>query len=136
MILVDTSAWVEFDLATGSDVHRRLRSLIERDDASVAVTGPVVMEVLAGARSSRREQDLRDLLDRFVVLPFDPQVHFDVAVQVCQECRGVGVTPRGLVDCMIAAVALGADVPVLAHDRDFVRMAAVVGLELDTPGPA
>lgn len=133
MILVDTSAWVEFDRATGSAVDRALTDLIARTD-EVAVTEPVVMEVLAGARSDRRESDLRRLLDRFDLLRFDPVVHFDGAVRIYRTCRSAGVTPRGMVDCMIAAVAVAAGVPLLAHDRDLVAMAQVVDLRLHPVG--
>jgi predicted nucleic acid-binding protein len=132
MILVDTSAWVEYDRATGSPVHLRLRELI-RDTVDVAVTEPVVMEVLAGARDMRREDDLRHMMDRFTLLPFDPVVHFEAALRIYRTCRGVGITPRGLLDCMIAAVALSAGTSVLAHDIDFARMAEAVQLGLDRP---
>jgi hypothetical protein len=37
----------------------------------VAVTEPVIMEVIAGAHSYDRETDLRRLLPRFHLLPFD-----------------------------------------------------------------
>jgi len=62
---------------------------------------------------------------------FDPVVHFPGAVRIYRSCRQAGVTPRGLVDCMIAAVVSGTAVPVLAHDRDFARIADVVDLALD-----
>lgn len=130
MILVDTSAWVEFDRATGSAVDLRLAELIAETD-EVAVTEPVVMEVLAGARDDRRERDLRRLLDRFPLVRFDPPVHFPGAVRVYRSCRQAGVTPRGMIDCMIAAVAAGSGVPVLAHDRDFALIADVMDLALD-----
>ncbi len=130
MILVDTSAWVEYDRATGSPVDVRLTELIADTD-EVAVTEPVMMEVLAGARDDRRERDLRRLLDRFHLLRFDPVVHFAGAVRIYRSCRRAGVTPRGLVDCMIAAVASGTATPVLAHDRDFSWIAEVVDLALD-----
>ena len=134
MILVDTSAWVEFDRATGSVVDRRLTELITDTD-DVAVTEPVVMEVLAGARDDRRERDLRRLLNRFHLLRFDPVVHFDGAVRIYRTCRGSGVTPRGMVDCMIAAVAMDAGAAVLAQDRDLVALAGVVDLTLDPASP-
>ena len=130
MILVDTSAWVEYDRATGSSVDIRLTELIADTD-EVAVTEPVMMEVLAGARDDRREGDLRRLLDRFHLLRFDSVVHFSGAVRIYRSCRRAGVTPRGLIDCMIAAVASGTATPVLAHDRDFARLAEVVDLALD-----
>ncbi|UAL29746.1 PIN domain nuclease [Nocardioides rotundus] len=129
MILVDTSAWVEFDRATGSDVDQTLTTLIA-EDGPVAVTEPIVMEVCAGARSPARERDLRRLLGRFALLRFDPMADFDGAVTVYRRCRRAGVTPRGLIDCMIAAVALRNDAQVLAMDRDFERLAEVVGLAM------
>jgi predicted nucleic acid-binding protein len=136
VILVDTSAWVEFDRATGSAVDHRLLELIAGTD-DVAVTEPIVMEVLGGARTDRRERDLRRLLDRFHLVRFDPVVHFDGAVRVYRQCRQAGVTPRGMIDCMIAAVALDAEIPVLAQDRDLAQLSAVVDLDLDraTPRP-
>jgi predicted nucleic acid-binding protein len=130
LILADTSAWVEYDRATGSAVDRRLTELVA-DDGPLAVTEPVVMEVLAGARSDRREDELRRLLARFDLLPFDPAADFDSAARVYRRCRRAGITPRGMVDCMIASVAWRRAAAVLAHDADLERIARVVGVELD-----
>lgn len=130
MILVDSSAWVEYDRATRSPPHLRLKDLIEAD-GPVAVTEPVVMEVLAGARDDRREADLRRLLGRFELLSFDAVADFDGAVRIYRRCRAAGVTPRGMVDCMIAAVAWRTRATLLAHDADVDRVARVVEIELD-----
>ncbi len=129
MILVDSSAWVEFDRATGSDVDQALTELIAAD-GPLAVTEPIVMEVCAGARDRARERDLRRLLGRFQLARFDPAADFNGAVTIYRTCRRAGVTPRGLIDCMIAAVALRGSHEVLAFDRDFSQVAAVVGLAL------
>ncbi len=130
MILADTSAWVEYDRATGSAVHLRLRELLNAGE--LAVTEPVVAEVCIGARSDRRELDLRRLLARCETLPFDSAADFDGAVRIYRACRRVGVTPRGLLDCMIANIALRNDVGVLANDVDLARLAEVVPLRLDS----
>lgn len=130
MILVDTSAWVEFDRATGSPVDRRLTALIA-GTGPVAVTEPVVMEVVAGARSDERESDLRRLLRRFDLLRFDAAVDFDAAARIYRSCRRLGVTPRGMVDCMIASVAHRHGATLLALDADLARVARVVGVGLD-----
>ena len=130
MILVDTSAWVEYDRATGSAVDQRLTTLIAAG-GPVAVTEPVIMQVLAGARSDRRESDLRRLLLRFQLLPFDVVADFDGAARLYRNCRRAGVTPRGMVDCMIAAVALRRAATLLSHDSDMGRLAAVTGIALD-----
>ncbi len=129
MILVDTSAWVEYDRATNSSVDRRLTDLIATD-GPIAVTEPVIMEVVAGARSDEREADLRRLLLRFELLRFDAAVDFDAAVRTYRACRRVGVTPRGLLDCMIASVARRHGASLLALDVDLDRVAAVAGIEM------
>lgn len=130
MILADTSAWIEYDRATGSQVDVRLAELIS-SDGPLAVTDPVVMEVLAGARTDEREFDLRRLLLRFDLLRFDVASDFDGAVQIYRRCCKAGVTPRGMIDCMIAAVAWRQRASVLAYDLDMGRLAIVIGIEMD-----
>ena len=131
MILVDTSAWVEFDRATGSSVDTRLTDLIATTD-DVAVSEPVIMEVLAGARDDRRARDLRRLMDRFPLMRFDAAVDFDAATRIYRTCRRSGVTPRGMLDCMIAAVAWRHGAKLLAADSDLDRVAEVMGIEMET----
>jgi hypothetical protein len=130
VILVDTSAWVEFDRATGSPPHRRLKELLETG-GPLAVTEPVIMEVLAGARDDRREANLRRLLGSVSLLSFDAVTDFDGAVRIYRRCRAAGVTPRGLLDCMIAAVARRAGATLLSHDADLDRVAQVIEIGLD-----
>jgi predicted nucleic acid-binding protein len=130
VILVDTSVWVEYDRASGSPSDLRLKGLIEAG-GPVAVTEPVVMEVLAGARDDRREADLRRLLGRFEMLSFDGVSDFDGAVRIYRRCRAAGVTPRGMLDCMIAAVAWRRGATLLTHDADMDRVAGVIEIELD-----
>jgi len=130
VILADTSAWVEYDRATGSAVDRRLTALI-RNEGPLAVTEPVIMEVVAGARTGERESELRRLLLRFRLLGFDVAADFDAAAGIYRRCRRVGVTPRGLIDCMIASVARRHGATLLAADTDLSRVAGVVGIELD-----
>jgi predicted nucleic acid-binding protein len=130
MILADSSAWVEYDRATGSSVDRRLAELIAID-GPLAVTEPVIMEVLAGARDDRREASLRRLLLRFELLRFDVAADFQGAVRIYRRCRAAAITPRGLVDCMIAAVAWRTGASLLANDADLHRVARVVGIDLD-----
>jgi predicted nucleic acid-binding protein len=132
VILADTSAWVEYDRATGSAVDRRLTELIAAD-GPIAVTEPVIMEVLAGARTDAREADLRRLLLRFHLYPFDAVADFESAARIYRRCRQAGITPRGLVDCMIAAVARRHEATLLACDVDLERVARVIGVELDQP---
>jgi len=132
VILADTSAWAEYDRATGSAVDVRLTELIAAD-GPIAVTEPVIMEVLAGARSDAREADLRRLLLRFHLYHFDAAADFDGAARIYRRCRQAGITPRGLVDCMIAAVAWRCEATLLTCDVDLDRVARVIGIELEDP---
>ncbi len=130
MILADSSAWIEYDRATGSPVDQRLTELID-SAGPVAVTEPVLVEVLAGARDEKRKADLRRLLLRFHLLSFDAVADFDGAVAIYRRCRAEGVTPRGMLDCMIAAVAWRRGATLLAYDADLDRVARVIKIALD-----
>ncbi len=130
MILADTSAWVEYDRATGSAVDERVTELIA-DDGPLATTELVMMEVMAGARTGVREGDLRRLLLRFDLLTFDAAADFEAAARIYRLCRRVGVTPRGLIDCMIASVARRNHATLLAHDADLARVGKIVGIAMD-----
>ena len=130
MILADTSAWVEYDRATGSAVDERVAELIATD-GPLMVTEPVMMEVLAGARDDARENDLRRLLLRAGLLHFDATTDFDAATRIYRRCRRSGITPRGMIDCMIAAVAWRRGAALLCRDADLDRMAQLIGVDLD-----
>jgi predicted nucleic acid-binding protein len=134
VILADTSAWVEYDRATGSAVDKRVTELIAAD-GSLMVTEPVMTEVLAGARTDARSDELRRLLLRMGLLRFDAATDFDAAARIYRRCRRSGVNPRGMIDCMIAAVAWRRGAALLSCDADLVRLAQVVGIEVDVASP-
>ena len=130
MILADTSAWVEYDRATGSPADDRVSELIAAD-GPLATTELVMMEVMAGAKTDGREEDLRRLLLRFHLLPFDVAADFEAAARIYRLCRRAGVPPRGLIDCMIASVACRNQATLLAHDADLARVGRIVGIAMD-----
>ena len=103
----------------------------ESDRPPSSLTEPIIMEVLGGARDEDGEAHLRRLLLRFELLQFDPVADFDGAVRIYRSCRRAGVTPRGMVDCLVASVARRRAATLLSHDVDFERMARVVGIDLD-----
>jgi predicted nucleic acid-binding protein len=118
VILVDTSAWVEFLRGTRSQAHNRVRELLEQGEP-LATTEVIVMEVLAGARDEKHLQQLRGLLLGCELLSLRGLADYEAAAALYRRCRRGGETVRRLVDCLIAVVALHADVPVLHADSDF-----------------
>ena len=118
MILVDTSAWVEYLRATGSWVHRRVRQLLESDER-LASTEVVVMEVLAGARDDAHLERLRRLLFGCELLPLSGLSDYEDAAALYRQCRRAGKTVRSLTDCLIAVVAIRAGAELVHADRGF-----------------
>ncbi len=127
MTLVDTSAWVEYLRATGSHVYRHVRRLLNEDE-TVYTTDVVVMEILAGARDEEHHHQLRRLLARCEHVPVEGLTDYESAAALYRVCRRGGETVRALTDCLIAAVALRADVTVLHADPDFEILARHAGL--------
>ncbi len=128
MILIDTSAWVEFLRGTESAAHKRVRGLL---DDEIATCDAVRMEVLAGARSERHRDEIGRLLARTRMLE-TRSVDYDVAAVTYRSCRRGGETPRSLIDCLIAAIAIRAGVALLHADRDFDVIARHSRLETIT----
>jgi predicted nucleic acid-binding protein len=88
------------------------------------------MEVLAGAKDEMRHFELERLLKSFQWLSADPVADFTGAAKVYRACRAAGVTPRGLIDCMIASIAIRTGAQLLAADQDFADMARILPLQL------
>src|SRR3954466_3950011 len=92
-----------------------MRDLLDRD---LAVTEPVVMEVLARACDERHVRELQALLAHAELLPCTAADYLEAAT-LFRLCRQRGATVRKLIDCLIAAVAIRAGVPLLHHDSDY-----------------
>ena len=129
MILIDTSAWIEFLRDTGSPVCERVDALLE---VETAVCDAIRMEVLAGARDEQHLRSLRGLLARAVILPTEP-VDYEEAAVLYRRCRSGGETVRRLIDCLIGAVAIRAGAAVLHCDSDFDVVARHTPLLIDLP---
>jgi len=122
VILVDSSAWIEFQRATGSSADCRLTHAIEADEP-LATMGLVVMEVLAGARDERHAGELRRLLGRCRFLPLEEPSDPEAAAHLYRACRREGTTIRRLPDCLIAAVAIRNGISLMHQDADFDAIA-------------
>ena len=131
MILIDSSAWIEFLRGTGSGTCDLVESLL---DDSIAICDPIRMEILAGARDEVHLADLRALLARATTLPTGP-THYEEAAALHRRARASGLTVRRPIDCLIAAVAIDHDVELLHSDRDFDVIARTSPLRIRTTAP-
>lgn len=126
MLLVDTSAWIEF--------FRRpprfdFTSSFDFDDVVTCL--PVVQEVLQGFRDEASFRIARDAFRAMptVESPLSETVILE-AVDLYRSARRSGITVRSSVDCLIAACALRHDLTVLHHDRDYDGLAHVTSLRV------
>lgn len=127
MILVDTSAWIDHLRGLDNSVTRELASLI-KDGAELATTEPIIMELLTGADTPARADALDKLTNGLPLVGIDPRLDFRQAAAIHLAVRQQGKTVRSLVDCLIAAVAMRHEVPVLHKDSDYVAIAECLPL--------
>ncbi len=129
MILVDTSAWIDF--FRGRDPAA---SLV--DDAllhnEAALCGPIATELRRGLRDGRERKNVLELLTGCHFLPQPPELWVE-AGELGFVLRRRGVTPKTL-DLLIAVHALSHSAELLTTDKDFAAMRkAGVHLVLTAP---
>ncbi|HEY2388498.1 MAG TPA: PIN domain-containing protein [Candidatus Binatia bacterium] len=117
MILVDTSAWIDF-FRGRAPFAAAVDRLLESNE--VALCGPVVTELRRGLRTAR---------DRARVLPLIAGCHaLEQPDRLWDEAGDLGyaLARRGTsvktVDLLIATYAIAHGVPLLAIDGDFAMM--------------
>ncbi len=129
MIVVDTSAWVEYLRATGSPASTALKRALTAED-ELGVVDVVRMELLAGAGSDEQVVTVSRLLARGTALPTLSPADHEYAASLYRAARRSGATVRSMIDCLVTAVAVRLDAPVLARDRDFEVLRQVCPLRL------
>ena len=131
MYLVDSSAWVEYFRAKGSEtVKSRVRGVLEKEEACSC--GIILVEILRGARTEKEFQTLSDSLTSLPQILLDEEV-FDRASRwgFSLDRKGKTVSATGL---LIASAAY--QKACLLHlDSDFETIASVSDLEHEKLAP-
>ncbi len=118
MILVDTSAWIEFFRGRGA-VAGAVDDALRTNEASLC--GPIEAELRRGLRDARERQRVLPLLEGCHMLD-QPAALWMEAGDLAFALRRHGVTPKTL-DWLIASYALSHGVALLTTDKDFAAMA-------------
>ncbi len=129
MILLDTSALIEFLNRTGSPADTAIEALIA-NNADVAIVEIVLTEVLQGIRNEREYREVRASLLSLPVLALKSQDSYIKAADLYRKCRTKGLTIRSTIDLLIAQAAIEHDAVLLHNDRDFEAIATVSPLKL------
>ena len=117
MILVDTSAWIEFFRGHGP-IADEIDELIDANQ--VALCGPVLTELRRGLRSAQERKATLPLL-RACHLLSQPDDLWEESGELGFFLARRGVHCRSF-DLLIAVYALAHDVALLTRDADFAQM--------------
>ena len=128
MPLIDTSAWIEYLRKTGSETNIEMRNVLTRRHH---ICDAVTMEILSGARDDINAKNLKRLLSRATVIETKP-IDYHNAATIYRACRQVGLTVRTQIDCLIAAIAIRTNTPLLHQDSDFTAISQITKLKLHT----
>lgn len=125
MILVDTSAWIDF--FRGGRLADDVEAAIDSNDA--ATCGPVLTELLRGFRSGAERRRVMPLVGVLHELAPPPDL-WTAAGNLGFALARRGATVKTL-DLLIAAYAIAHATPLLTSDGDFRLIASAgVGLSL------
>ena len=117
MILVDTTVWVDFFTGNQS-LHVELLEKTIDQNGDICICGVILAEILQGIRDQKQYLKTKTYLDCLLFLPMNYDT-FIKSADIYRQLRKKGITIRKPIDCMIAAVSLEHQIPLLHNDRDF-----------------
>lgn len=130
MVLVDTSAWIEFHRKDGKpEVKMAMVGLLSVMEATIC--GPVEMEFLGGARPEERSR----IQAEWALIPYlrNDQKIWRKAGDNFSKLRKSGLNVPWN-DVLIATLTIEADCRIYSVDKHFEAMAPLLGFSLYQPG--
>jgi predicted nucleic acid-binding protein len=134
VILVDTSAWIDYFNGSGS-VEADYLTLCIAEVRPIVLAGLVLTETLQGVRDTEQADRVARTLSAFTMAPELERLDYEQAAAIYRTCRGRGTTPRSAIDCLIARLCLRYGYELLTRDRDFDAIGRFFPLRRVTPGP-
>ena len=128
MVIVDTSAWIEYLRGGLPRVVNKVDLCLEQD--LVGIGDLVYCEVLQGIGSPRERREVSTLL--LSLRQFD-MVGFSMAEKSAANyrlLRSKGVTVRKTIDVLIGTFCAEHGLQLIHHDSDFDLMAKHIGLDI------
>ena len=124
MILIDTSAFIEFLNRTGSREDNLIERLI-RDNEEIALADISLTEILQGIKDDREYHVVKTSLLTFPILSLKSPESYISAAELYRKCRKKGLTIRSTIDLLIAQIAFENGASLLHNDHDFEAIAHV-----------
>ena len=131
-VLIDTSGWICFFARRGyEDMKKAISILLDED--RVAIAGPILVELIQGARDIEEKQNIKDYAKGLYWLQITDE-HWYKSAELILQLRRKGVT-SSIVDVLIAVVAMDYQCTLLHKDSDFDHIARNSSLICYPSGP-
>ena len=119
-VLIDTSGWICFFSRRGYEEMKKVISNL-LDEDRVAIAGPVLIELIQGAKNQGEKENIKHYVRGLLWLPVtDDQWH--KSAELAFELRRKGITSSAI-DTLIATLAIDYDCALLHRDSDFDQIA-------------
>jgi len=127
LILIDTSAFIEFLNHTGSPFDREIEFLLSNNE-DIAIADIIMTEILQGIKDDREMNEIKKSLLAFPVFSLKGVDSYIAAAGFYRKCKKKGVTIRSTIDVLIAQIAVENEMILLHNDNDFRSIAKVCNL--------
>ncbi|MBX7258074.1 MAG: PIN domain nuclease [Candidatus Hydrogenedentes bacterium] len=127
MVIVDTSAWVEYLNDGDPLVVEKVDHYLDQD--LVAMGDLIYCEIMQGIRLDHQRREISSLL---LALPQHEMVGFHIAERSAANyrlLRSRGITVRKTIDVLIGTYCAENGLALVHNDRDFDHMGPHIGLE-------
>ncbi len=126
LVLVDTSAWICFFARRGyPEIKKTVSLLLDEDRAAIA--GPILVELVQGARTVQEKDEFRKWVKGLHWLPMTDVLWY-YAAEMAFGLRRKGITTSAM-DTLIASLAMENDCPLLHRDAHFNLIARYFDLK-------
>ncbi|MBI5181799.1 MAG: PIN domain-containing protein [Nitrospirae bacterium] len=127
LVLVDTSAWICFFARKGFiEIKEAVSTLL--DNNSVAIAGPIIVELIQGARTENEKEIIKSKIKGLHWLGITDE-HWHKTAELSFSLRRKGVTISAF-DSLLSTIAIEYNCSILHKDSDFETIARHMPLRL------
>ncbi len=127
LVLVDTSAWICFFARKGFiEMKEAVSALL--DNNSVAIAGPIIVELIQGARTENEKEIIKSKIKGLYWLKITDE-HWHKTAEFSFSLRRKGVTISAI-DSLLSTIAIEYNCSILHKDSDFDIIAKHTALRL------
>jgi predicted nucleic acid-binding protein len=130
MILIDSSIWIDWLSTRDTPGTKKLDALLDTP-ITLFICDRILQEVLQGVRDDARAREINKQLAIFECLDTGGVELARASAELYRGLRKKGVTVRGSIDVLLAALCIEHKLTLLHNDRDFDAIAEHSALRVE-----